>query len=390
MTRALRAFYTFVALRWFRLTGALWILYFLHVGWALWQVGVAEAAYHAVSFASDVPTGAFADRMGRRTSVATGLVLAAVTDIALYLIAPGHVFLGTLVMAITALSWTFIGGADAALLHNLAAVLPGGTGTYARLYGRMDALGLLSGAVAAVLGGWLAVSRGWLWPYAGEALAMLLAVPFVLSLPAGRSGGAVGPRPGSLVRQVIETLGEVRKRPAVLVLVLFGAVLGVVATSNHLYAQSSLVRKGLSTFGATAVIGLGDLAAAVSSAASHRLVRRMRALLILSVLLAVSISGVGGLPGLLAVAAYGVSSVANGATDVLFVTELNDHAPEEFRAGILSVPSSLFSLGMMVAFPVEGLLMARVGLGPVYTGLALLLIVVLAAVFGPGRGTRWT
>jgi hypothetical protein len=254
----------------------------------------------------------------------------------------------------------------------------------------MDALGLLSGAVAAVLGGWLAVSKGWLWPYAGAALAMLLAVPFVLSLPAGRPGGAVGPRPGSLVRQVIETLGEVRKRPAVLVLVLFGAVLGVVATSNHLYAQASLVRKGLSTFGATAVIGLGELAAAVSSAASHRLVRRMRALLILSVLLAVSISGVGGLPGLLAVAAYGVSSVANGATDVLFVTELNDHAPEEFRAGILSVPSSLFSLGMIVAFPVEGLLMARVGLGPVYTGLALLLIVVLAAVFGPGRGTRWT
>jgi MFS family permease len=265
LLRALRAFYIFVGLRWFRLTGALWILYLLHVGWTLWQVGVAEALYHAASFLSDIPTGAFADRVGRRVSVAMGLLLAAVMDVALFLVAPGHVFLGSLVMGATSLSWTFIGGADAALLHSLAEMLPEGAAGYARLYGRMDALGLISGALAAVLGGWLAVSSGWLWPYAGEAVAMMLAIPFVLSLPHVSRPGARSPgHPRVLVRQVIDTIRVVKERPGLLALVLFGAVLGVVATvmAVVLVVLARRVRRTSSAVGLGLVLGgaLGNLA----------------------------------------------------------------------------------------------------------------------------------
>lgn len=385
--RALRAFYIFVGLRWFRLTGALWILFLLHVGWTLWQVGVAEALYHAVSFLSDIPTGAFADRIGRRVSVATGLALAAFMDLALFLLAPGHVLLGSLVMGATSLSWTFIGGADAALLHSLSEMLPEGSAGYARLYGRMDALGLISGALAAALGGWLAVSSGWLWPYAGEAVAMALAIPFVLSLPkVSRPRARPTGHARFLVRQVIDTIRVVKERPGLLALVLFGAVLGVVATSNHLYAQSTLAAKGLGIFGATAIIGGADLLSAAASAGSYRFRGRLRALAVMAIVLALSVSGVGTLPSLLAVAAYAVTAVGSGATDVLLVTELNEWAPEKYRAGVLSIPSSLFSLGMIVAFPLEGWLMPRTGLGPVYAGLGLLLMLSLAAAF---RGTAF-
>lgn len=379
MTRALRSFYGFVALRWFRLTGALWILYLLHVGWTLGQVGLAEAAYHVVSFTSDVPTGAFADRFGRRTSVVTGLGLAAVLDIVLYLVAPHHVLAGSVVLGLSALSWTFIGGADAALLHSLSEKTPAGSAGYARLYGRMDAIGLLSGAVAAVLGGYLAVRHGWIWPYAGEAAAMALAIPLVLRVPRmARSAPSASPPAAALLAQVRETVRTVRRGSALAGLVLFGAVLGIVATSNHLYAQATLVDKGLGVFGATLVIGGADLLSAAASAFSHRFGRRLRALGLLAVVLAFSVWGVGAAAGLWAVAAYALTAAASGGTDVLFVTELNRRAPEHLRAGILSVPNSLFSLGMIAIFPLSGFLMPRFGLGLVYGGWGLFLLAALA------------
>jgi len=127
-SRTLQAFYAFVAFRWLRLTGALWVLYLLHVGWSLWQVGIAEAAFHAVSFAAGVPTGIFADRAGRRRSLLLGLLA-----------------LGTLAIGFGALGSSFIGGADQALLHDLSRGLPEGSQAFARLYGRMDAISLTPG-----------------------------------------------------------------------------------------------------------------------------------------------------------------------------------------------------------------------------------------------------
>ncbi len=62
--RNVSVFYLFTGLRWFRLTGAIWMLYLLHVGWMLWQVGAAEGFFHVVGFLAAVPTGVYAGWAG--------------------------------------------------------------------------------------------------------------------------------------------------------------------------------------------------------------------------------------------------------------------------------------------------------------------------------------
>ncbi len=390
ITKLLQAFYTFIALRWLRLTGALWILYLLHVGWTLWQVGIAEAAFHAVSFLTAVPTGIFADRVGRRRSLLLGLLIGVLAPPLEYLLAPHGWVAGACALGFSALGWSFIGGADQALLHDLSRRLPEGSRAFARLYGRMDAIALLSSALSAPLGGWLAFTLGWRYAYFGQAFLTLLAILPVLTLPVGE-----GERAPATVHVPAEVPGlrqawaTVRKTPGLLGLVLFGALLGIAATSNHLYGQSTLVAKGLTVFGATAVIGGASLLAALASALTHRLnlKRAGPAMRRGALALAVLIAAVGSASGILAPVSYALSDGVDGGIDVLYATELNRAAPEALRATIVSVPDALFSLGMIVLFPLEGWAMGRFGLPPLYLVLALMLALATPLV-GRGRGRR--
>ena len=379
MLKQLRAFYAFVALRWLRLSGALWILYLLHVGWSLWQVGVAEGVFHAVSFATQIPTGLFADRVGRCRSLQLGLLFGVLSPPLEYLLAPHGLVAGSAAMGLGSLGWSFIGGADQALLHDLSRRLPGGPNLFARLYGRMDAIALLSGALAAPVGGYLAVACGWAFPFFGQALLTAGAFVPVLMLPGATRrfpGPAddgvppVGPPPG--LRAAWSVL---RGRPGLFPLVLFGAMLGIVATSNHLYGQSTLTAKGASILAATSVIGLSSLFAAGASAGAHLLAGRRRGSLMRvgAIAFGLLIAALGSARGLAAPLAYTAADSVEGGVDVLYVTELNHVVPENLRATLASAPDFLFSLGMIVLFPLEGWAMGRVGLATVYAGLGFLL-----------------
>ncbi len=374
--KMLRSFYAFVALRWLRLTGALWILYLLHVGWSLWQVGIAEAAFHLVSFAAGVPTGVYADRIGRRRSLVIGLLIGVLAPPLEYLLAPRGVLPGSLTLGFSALGWCFIGGADQALLYDLSRRLPEGSQAFARLYGRMDAISLLSGAVAAPLGGWLALSLGWRYAYFGQSLLTALAILPVLLLPRTEHAGpgvtaatdAATSRPS-----LAEAWQVVRSSPGLLGLVLFGALLGIVATSNHLYGQSSLTQRGETVLVATAVIGVSSLLAAAASALAHRLDDRHHRRLVRwgTLALGVLIAAVGTTKGALAPLSFAGSNACEGGVNVLYAAELNRAVPDALRATIASAPEALFSLGMIALFPLEGWAMGRFGLSPVYLALGL-------------------
>lgn len=382
--RALRLFYAFIALRWLRLTGAVWILYLLALGWPLWQVGIAEAAFHVVSFLTAVPTGYFADRLGRRRSLLVGLMIGALSPPLEYLLAPHGVALGSLAVGFSALSWSFIGGADQALLHDLSRRLPE-AGGFPRLFGRMEAIALLASAVAAPLGGLLATRAGWLWPFLGQAVCTALAILPAWALPREVSGQAVEePRGGRSERSPLRgALRAVRSSPGLTAAILFGAVLGIVATSNHLYAQSTLVLKGESVLLATAVIGLGSLLAALASAFAHRLKGGPRPS---ALALALLVAAVGPARGLLGPLAYVGADAASGAADVLYYAALNAQAPEALRATIASAPDAAFSLGMIALFPLEGWAMGRYGLVPAYAWLGAGLAVA-ALLWPPWRGS---
>ena len=54
-----------------RVTDAVWVVFLMTRGFSLWQVGLAEGIFHAVSLLCEIPSGMAADLMGRRRSLAT-------------------------------------------------------------------------------------------------------------------------------------------------------------------------------------------------------------------------------------------------------------------------------------------------------------------------------
>lgn len=373
--RRTRAFAAFTALWWLRPTDALWILYLLHVGWTLWQAGLAEAAFHVVSLLSDLPTGAFADRHGRRASLVAGLAAGAVFTLAIWFVAPRSVGLGVVAVGLSALQWTFVGGADRAVLFGIVADAPAGTGGYAAAYARTMQVGYVAGAAAGIAGGLLAGPAGWLWPFAATAVTRAGAAVCLLWLPPPAAAPDVH-RIG-IARTLAEAWGVVRARPVLARLTAFGAVFFLFATLNNLFGQATLHAKGASVAGTTALIAAASLLAAGGSWLGGRLgtVRVDRVLAGASAVLATAIALVGALPLGGAAGAFLASDGISGVADPAYEATLNAHTPETVRATVLSAPSTGFSLGMVALFPLTGWLLGVAPAPAVYAGLAAAVLV---------------
>ncbi len=350
--RSLQAFYGFTALWSSNFTQGLWILYLVDCHWSLFQVGLAEAGFHAVSFLSEVPTGIFADRWGRRLSLHVGLGIGVVTPLAIFWLAPQSVFWGSLSVAFGSLSWTFIGGADRALLYNLVGNHPE---QYRKVYSRVLAVSLTTTALAVVIGGWLAGHYGWGWPFMGSAATCLLAIGATFGISARPVPLAPGVR-----RSILATVGEagsvLRTHRTLLIVVGFGAMVGTLVTTNHLYAQATLMQKGASVFGVGVIIALGHVVSAVGSLMGGRSgrVSVVRWLTVGTGLLGLLVGLIGVMPLGPAVASYIVSCGVDGSIDPAYEALLNRETPESHRAAILSMPGAGFSLGMILVFPLCG------------------------------------
>lgn len=358
--RPVRRFYAYSALRWFQLTASLWLLYLVHLGWPLWQVGLAEVAFHLTSLATNLPTGAFADRYGRRMALRIGLAISATAPLAMILLAPLSFAAGVLAMAYHALAWSFIGGADQALLYDLSP----SPEDFARFYGRVLAITYASGALGAVAGGYLATRWGWAAVYGAAGAVQLAALLVVWGLPEpARSHGAAGAGPPPSMAARLTGMGRaLRQVRGLFGLVAFYGLVSVFITTNHLYGQTTLASKGASILLVTSVMAGSNVFGALSSWLTGRWASRpgfpvARVLRAATGLVAALVAAVGALPLVGASAAFVLDGAADGAIDPVATAALSHLAPDAVRATVLSAPDTLFSLGMVALFPVAGWLM---------------------------------
>ena len=92
-------------------------IYFMQVaGFSFAGIGLLGSLYFAVNFICDVPTGIFADRIGRKSSIKVGAALNICSTL-LYVLEPTKtgVIIGTILEAI---GYAFIVGAGEALIHD--------------------------------------------------------------------------------------------------------------------------------------------------------------------------------------------------------------------------------------------------------------------------------
>lgn len=117
-------------------------------GLSLKQIGLLASLSAIVSLLADVPTGFFADKIGRKTSLITAASLAIIAA----LLYAGFPSLGGAIMAIIveSLAYSFLSGAGEALMHDTLMHL-NRVDDYPKIVGRAQSLGLIGNTVLVLL-----------------------------------------------------------------------------------------------------------------------------------------------------------------------------------------------------------------------------------------------
>ncbi|MBI2760295.1 MAG: MFS transporter [Chloroflexi bacterium] len=359
-----RRFYLYKFFLEFQLWFPIWVVYLQQKrGLSLTQVTTVDIAFWMVIVLAEMPTGAVADRWGRKVSLLLG-ALGFATAVLLFGLAPSFWWiLGTYL--VWGVSMTLASGADAAFLYDSLAAL-GREGEFTRAIGRARAFGIGAGLVGGLIGAPLAAATDLSVPILISAGLGLIAAVIVLTFrePAHHGADAAPPR-----LHYFQVMGEALRHtwhsPPLRSMVALNAVLLSAGMVGFIFFQPFLVDAGvpLGNFGVLDVPV--RLASVAGSLVAYRLARRLGER---SLLFAVTAGFSGALlvlaaaPALVAVSMFALLNFQFATVGPVTSEYVNRHAPQHLRATVASVANMANSVVFAVAEPGLGVIADHAGL----------------------------
>jgi MFS family permease len=348
------------------LTAPIWVLYLRDGrGFTLTQITLLEVPLFLLITLAEVPTGAVADRFGRKVSLLIASVMLAVA-IFVYGVASSYpiILLSNLAWG---LAFTFRSGADTALLYDSLKRI-GRESDFAAINGRSWALRSTAMLLGLLLGAPLAAAYGYTAAITLAAIVHASAIPFALAMREPREPAAHEREP--YFQTLAAGVRTVWQRPALRWLFLFSAVMTPAAVAPLLlFQQPWLAQQGVPV----ARIGLwqapvqaAEIIAGLGVAWVLARVGERAAYVALPAtvsLCAVALAGVDH--AWIAVAFVGMA-LARGLQNPLVDNTINHRIESDRRATVLSVHSVARNAMMAIAWPLGGGVAEAYGLRAVF------------------------
>jgi MFS family permease len=327
---------------------AIWVVYLTEFrDLTLAQVGILEGFFWVAALLAEIPTGAFADRYGRRLTFAVGAAVEG-TGILVFALASGFgILLASYVL--WSLGIAFATGNDSAFLYDSLAA-EGQETDYTRRAGRKSALAMVSMMAGSIAGSAIAAA------YTLQTAILLAAVPYALAIPVAlrmQEPPRAHSRDLSYGATIRTALDALRRNPAVRWLILFEVALSTIFIADFLLMQPFLRSHQVPI----AVFGLllvpVRLAGAAGSVLAYRIADALGLRGAIAATLASALSGLALLAAVDHVAAFAGFVVFQFATGLIMPSlgaYVNDRTPSEVRATVLSVAP----LGTSIAFALAG------------------------------------
>jgi MFS family permease len=379
----LRRFYLFQTINEFSFTAGIWIIFLQGRGFSLAEIGLAESAFHLAPITLELPSGSFADVLGRKWSMTAGAALIAGSTALMFVADSLWLLLPALYL--NGAAYAFRSGAQQAFLFDSLGDEPTGA-RFTNLLGRLNAVAYIAIAATTAIGASLA-ERDYALPF-GLAVGAGLAAAFLAAGLKEPQGPAAGPR--GMGRTIAEALRIVRGDRQLLTLIVFAAALWTVSALVHLYAQAVLAERGLAPSQIGFVLGATLFTTAIGAWLSGRLAT-LRPFRFWTVIATGAIAGsgllIGGAPLLAALLGLIVAELFAGAFEPMIARRVNIAITSAQRATVLSVEGFLYSLTMIWAFPVFGWTAERYGWLPAYgvTGVVVVALLGVFLILGGGR-----
>ncbi len=336
----------------FQLWLPIWAVYLTDLrGLSLTQLTLLDAPFWILLIVLEVPTGAIADRWGRKVSLSYGALTNAIAVVVFGVAAHFGILLVSYM--VWAVAWTLYSGADSAFVYD-SLKAGGRENDYQKLWGRTRAVQASAAIAGLLLGAPLADFAGLEVPVvaSGGLMAVAWIVSFSFREPPRAQGGEE-----NYLATIKEAFGVAFRRPAVRMMILMMSTITGIGVSMIILQQPFLsshdVRYAFFGF----ILTPGQLLSIGGALLAYRLVHTLGVsgvLVLMPIAMLTTALGLGFVDHVGAFAFYPLTTLAFAMSFVVMSDYLNRRIPSANRATILSIQSMIFSLVVAGVEPLLG------------------------------------
>ena len=359
-------------------TDAVWVALLAARGFTLAQIGLAEGVFHGVSLLCEVPSGMAADLLGRRRTLIFGGALGVVSA-ATMAFAPSLAFICA-GMGLKALGYNLLSGTTEALTYD-SLKAAGRERDYIKVDAKASIFMKLAsalGALASLLAGVLTSAGYYLADAAVSAVSALAAAnltePVVTDEQAAREKHILQELPARLRVHILDSLDCLCSSTPARRIIMADAVISLPSYLTSMFVQQRLTQQGW----AMEWLFLPGLLAGAAGMAGASLGRRLHPKRLRALYFGCALLCAAG------------PVLVQGALSVWFLhsmQRLNDAIPSDRRATLISVDSMAYSLLMIPASPLVGLVGDLTGQAG--AGLCVLCALVVVSGLAAAGKTRY-
>lgn len=365
----------------FDMTSAIWVLYLSYKGLSLAEIGVIEAIFHVSSVLGEIPTGAAADFIGKRTSIILGRIMSVISGV--IMIFGNNFFVFSIAFVFSALGHNLNSGAEESLIYDTLKQL-NKEDEYNKTAGKIAVMMEAGSGLAVFIGGVLSDIK---FVYAYILSLIIQIVAFTVSTlyvePARKSKNEI--TTSNFLDHINESKNIFFKDKKVFYLILFSEITATIAMTIYYYSQKYF---GDMRYAKTviAIILLSDnVVQAFAAKIAYRLENKLKEkgiVILIPTLYMVSIIGLFFFKGNIVIVFFLVCSFSCGITYPIFSNYINSCISSKYRATILSFQSICYSVFMIVVFPIIGFFGDKYGINNAF--LFIMFLIIPVAFIGKG------
>ena len=346
-----------------------WILFFIQNGLSLLQIGLLESIFHGTSLLCEIPSGMLADRFSYKTN----LYLARLSSIGssiLILFGQGNFWIYAIAMMVNAWSYNFDSGTSTAFLFD-SAVEAGQKDRYLQISSFLSGVAEVTRTLGTVVAGFF-IHGALAWTYyiaIGLSLLSILLI-FLMKEPESKSDE----RNHLTLKRILEVVKqEWQEKPVLFYWMLTYQLVGTVMCMFYFYYQQKISDLASWQVSLIMLIGSGfNLLAVYLASQIGKKWNSNQVFPILVALTGLALLVVGVKTPFAYLSVYLLTNALYAVYQPIYYNDLQAYLPSSVRATMLSINSMMFSLSMIVIFPLTGWLIDTCGFVAVFLVLGLI------------------
>ena len=346
-----------------------WILFFIQNGLSLLQIGLLESIFHGTSLLCEIPSGMLADRFSYKTNLYLARLASIVSSI-LILFGQGNFWIYALAMMVSAWSYNFDSGTSTAFLFD-SAVEAGQKDRYLQISSFLSGVAEVTRTLGTVVAGFF-VHGALAWTYyiaIGLSLISIVLI-FLMKEPESKSGER---NHLTLKRILVVVKQEWKEKPVLFYWMFTYQLVGTIMCMFYFYYQQKISDLASWQVSLIMLIGSGfNLLAVYLASQIGKKWNSDQVFPVLVALTGLALFFVGFKTPFAYLSVYLLTNALYAVYQPIYYNELQAYLPSSVRATMLSINSMMFSLSMIVIFPLTGWLIDTCGFVAVFLVLGLI------------------